>query len=245
MLSNVTIGKYYKINSPIHSLDALCKIICCILFIVITICSNTVEPFIILSIIVLLACLLSNIPMRIYKQVFLFLIPFLMGILLINLFFKTDSFLLFKNLFQVILITFYSNLLLLTTKVEDLLFAFEKIFFPLKIFRIDPKKVSFLIVLAIRFIPIVLEEAERILKAITFQGEISKNSLKTKLQILESFLIPLFRSVLFRADQLAISMELRFCNFSSGRKRMVRFHFSDTIFVLAHVIILVVVVKGV
>lgn len=245
MLSNITIGKYYRTNSPIHDMDAFCKVLCSILFIAITMVSSTIEPFVILGIIVLLAMLLSNIPMRVYKQVFFFLLPFLFGILVINFLLKTDSFLLLKNIFQVVLITFYSQLLLFTTKVEDLLFAFEKIFFPFKLVGINPRKISFLILLAIRFIPIILEEAERIFRAIETQGFGKKNSLKKKLQILESILIPLFRCVIDRADHLAISMELRFFHFSLKGQKRKRVHFSDTVFVLAHVIILVVVVKGV
>lgn len=245
MLSNITIGKYYKTNSPIHGMDAFCKVICSILFIIITLISNTIEPFLILTIIVLLACLLSNVPFRVYKQVLFLLFPFLCGIFIINFIFQTNSFLLLKNIFQIVLITFYSNLLLFTTKVEELLQAFEKIFSPLRLIKINSQKISLLLVLAIRFIPIILEEAERILYAIEAQGFHEKNSLKRKIQILESLLIPLFRCVIKRADRLAISMELRFCNFSMKGKRKKRMPFSDTVFVLAHVIILVVVIRGV
>ena len=118
-----------------------------------------------------------------------------------------------KGLFfclRLLLVVLGSSLLTLTTSSVQITYAVEKLLTPLKAFHFPVAEFSLMMSVSLRFIPVLLEELEKLIMAQTARGaSFRKGNIKERLKSLSSLLIPLFNSALDRADQLAVAMEVR------------------------------------
>ena len=115
-----------------------------------------------------------------------------------------------------ILIVLMTSVLIFTTKVRDLVMTIEIILTPLKIFGIIPRKVAFSIMLAIRFIPILLAESKNIIKAMRNRNTKTRETFKDRLANAKNIFSPLLNKSIDHADRLADVMTIR--NYSLDQK---------------------------
>lgn len=119
---------------------------------------------------------------------------------------------------QLFLTILYSSLMTLTTSPLQMVHGFEKIISPLKKFRVPVEDFSMMTMLAIKFIPILQQEADRIIKAQSARGvDFESGGLRQRAKNLLPLLTPLFNSVIKRADDLAVALMAR--GYVSGKKR--------------------------
>ncbi len=238
-MKNITLGQYYSVDSPIHRLDPRIKIVLAILYIVIVfLCSNVLSmALLLLSAIAIV--LLSRIPIKIVlKSVkpILFIITFTA---IINVFWTTGDgaplldlgfITIYKEevinaIFLIIriavLIIGTSVLLTYTTTPIALTDGIERLLLPLKVVGLPVHDFAMIMTIALRFIPTLMDEADKIMSAQKARGaDFTNGNLIQKAKALIPILIPLFSSSIRHALDLATAMECRCYKGGEGRTRM-------------------------
>lgn len=141
---------------------------------------------------------------------------------------------------RLVLIICISSLLTFTTKPTDLTLGIERVLSPLKLFRVQVSELALMISIALRFIPTLLEETQKILKAQTSRGaDFTEGNIKDKILQIISLLIPMFIISFKRAEDLANAMEAR--GYVPGQKRtslrILKWHFRDTLIMLCFILL--------
>lgn len=141
---------------------------------------------------------------------------------------------------RLILIICISSLLTFTTKPTDLTLGIERVLSPLKLLRVQVSELALMISIALRFIPTLLEETQKILKAQTSRGaDFSEGNVKDKIIQIISLLIPMFIISFKRAEDLANAMEAR--GYVPGQKRtslrILKWHLRDTLIMLTFILL--------
>ncbi len=234
MLRDITIGKYYNISSFVHSLDPRCKIIALVVFMVLIFAVKTPFEYLLMALVTFFVVLLSRVPfsyiVRGLKPVWLLVL--FTGV--INLFFGGGENVLFKwwvfkiteesvflaisMLVRIVLLIVMSSLLTLTTSPMELTGGIEKLLKPLEKIKFPAHEIAMMMSIALRFIPTLTSEAEKIVKAQKARGnDIDEGSIVKKAKAMVPLMVPLFISAFRRADDLAIAMEARCYNGSANR----------------------------
>ena len=143
---------------------------------------------------------------------------------------------------RLVLIISFSSLLTFTTKPTELTLAIEHVLAPLKIIKFPVSELALMISIALRFIPTLLEETQKILKAQTSRGaDLTEGNLKEKVIQVISLLIPMFIISFKRAEDLANAMEAR--GYVPGKKRtsyrILKWRLRDTLYVTSFVLLTV------
>ena len=237
-MRGISFGQYYPANSLLHKLDPRIKIILTILYIVCSfICQNVISyALLLLSALVLVA--IGRVPLKIILRGLKGVLFILLFTAVLNVFWTKGDTLLFQwnfisiyaeglyaAMFIVIrisvliigtgmLLTYTTTPIALTNAIEDLLSPLKKLHVPVHSF-------AMMMTIALRFIPTLSEEAERIMTAQKARGaDFSSGGLIQRAKALIPVLIPLFVSAFNRAGDLAIAMECRCYNGGEGRTRM-------------------------
>lgn len=243
------IGRYYPISSFIHKMNPIAKLLCLFLFIIMIVLTNDIRFNILLSVLLLLVLLSTQVPMIIYGKAIWgmkWLLLFIFGInLLLGTTLQTTSI----AILRVIYIVLYSTVLTLTTPPSEITYALEKIFTPLKLIKVPVNRMALSLTLALRFIPTIVDTGNKILKSQASRGiDYYHSNIKGKILALKSLLIPVFVLTFRKADALADSMEVRLYNINNKRTnfRQNKWGIYDTFLILIHVSLLIlIVVKGV
>ncbi len=229
-------GQYYPVKSPIHSMDPRVKIGIAIVFMVALFLGNNFWAFLVMGAFALLAIALSKVPFRMITRglrPILFILIFTMGL---HLFLTPGQPIftvwritatwsglvqgLFIGLRLVILIMF-TSLLTLTTSPIELTDGLEDILKPFARIGVPAHELAMMMTIALRFIPTLMEEAERIMKAQMARGaDFESGNIVKRAKSLVPLLVPLFVSAFRRADDLAMAMESRGYRGGEGRTRM-------------------------
>lgn len=235
-MGNVTLGSYLPLNSVVHKMDPRSKIMI-MLFIMISIFIPTgIYGYVIIGIFILFCLFLSKLsigyalkamkPMMI-MMIFLMIINVLVlktGTLLVDLgFLKIYSDAVFQTLYIVVRLMYMiiiTTILTSTTKPLDLTLGIEKLLKPFEKIGLPAHVIAMMISIALRFIPTLIEETQRIMNAQASRGvDMQDGSLKEKIMAILSLIVPLFVSAFDRADQLANAMEARGYNPNAKRTR--------------------------
>lgn len=225
-MNNFALGRYIPLNSTIHQLDPRAKITAMLfLMIAIFIPAGYLGYALIGALLVVLvykAGLSFNFLWRsmkpmLFMMIFLFILNTLVmkeGYVLLNIFgYKIYSSAVFQTLYIIIrlmLMVMLTTLLTATTKPMDLTLGIEDLLVPFKKIGLPAHEIALIISLALRFIPTLIEEMQRIMKAQASRGvDLEEGKLIEKILAISSLLIPLFVSALQRADDLANAMEAR------------------------------------
>jgi len=234
MLTDITIGQYVHGNSIVHILDPRIKIIITIILITSLFLIGNFWGFAIFLVFILLIIKLSQLPV---KKVLKGLKPILFLVLftvILHIFMTRGGELLFEWKFirieseglytgtfmasRILLLIMFTSLLTLTTSPLKLTDGIEYILKPLKRFGIPASEISMMMTIALRFIPTLMEEAEKIMKAQKARGaDFESGNLIQRAKNLIPLLVPLFISAFRRADELALAMESR-C-YQGGKER--------------------------
>ncbi len=236
MFKNLTIGQHYPIDSTIHDLDPRVKIIITFLYIVSLFIIDTFPVYILVLLFLTLAVTLSKVPV---KFVIKGLKPILIIIFItffINLF-LTPGEQIFKVLFlkvtregvyqasfmalRLVLLILGTSLLTLTTSPILLTDGIESLLNPFKKIGLPAHELAMMMTIALRFIPTLMEETEKIMKAQRARGaDFESGNIIKRAKNLVPLLVPLFISAFRRADELAMAMESRCYRGGENRTRM-------------------------
>ncbi|HHW70641.1 MAG TPA: energy-coupling factor transporter transmembrane protein EcfT [Clostridiales bacterium] len=237
MLKDITIGQYYPGRSPIHLLDPRVKIIITFLFIFVVFFIKSYVGYAILFAYLMLIVILSTIPL---KLIFKSLRPLLFVIVLtfvINMFFTVGEEVLVsfwrititkeglnQAIFMALRLIFLvmgTSILTLTTSPIELTDGLEYILKPLKVFKFPAHELAMMMTIALRFIPTLMEETDKIMKAQMARGaDFETGNLVQRAKSLVPLLVPLFISAFRRADELAMAMEARCYRGGENRTRL-------------------------
>ena len=263
MLKDITLGKYYPGNSIIHSLDPRTKILLTLFFMVAVFLIDNLYFFIPTAILLYVVMKLTQIPIKFILQslkplkwiiVLMFVINILMvhtgNVLLRFWIIKITDDSVERALFvivRLVLLVLGTSLMTLTTTPIMLTDGLEKLLSPLKVIKFPAHELAMMMTIALRFIPTLLDETDRIMKAQLARGaDFESGNLIKRAKAMIPILIPLFISAFKRADELALAMDSRCYHGDSGRTRMktIRFRAADmwasVIFVLAMLSIITV-----
>lgn len=236
MISDITIGQYFPGNSLLHKMDARMKIILTLGMIVsIFICKNIVS----LSAMIFAAILivvLSKIPLKTIMKSIKPLAIIILITAILNIFYGDGRVLVDLGrikittggietavfmAIRIIALVVISSLLTYTTSPTELTDALERLFKPLKLLKIDVHSIAMTMTIALRFIPTLVEEIEKIMTAQKSRGaEMDSGGLIHRAKALVPVLIPLFVSSFRRANELAYAMECRCYRGGEGRTKM-------------------------
>ncbi|WP_322630623.1 energy-coupling factor transporter transmembrane component T [Aedoeadaptatus coxii] len=225
MLKDITIGQYFPAESPVHALDPRFKILIMMFFIASLFFINSFWPYILvlgwLFLIIYTAKIPANMVIKGLKPLRLILIfTFLM-----NLFFIPGEEIfrygilsisnegLHQAIFmgiRLILLVVGTSLLTLTTSPLALTEGIEKLLSPLKVVGFPAHAIAMMITIALRFIPTLIDEADKIMKAQMARGaDFESGNVLNRAKNLVPLLVPLILNALRRAEELATAMESR------------------------------------
>ncbi len=243
MLNDITIGQYYKTDSPVHRMDARMKLILTALFIVIIfLCKNFFSLFV-MFLLTAVSILLSKVPFRMFFKSLKPIVPIILITAVLNIFYiKKGTTLLsfwvitittgglytaFFMAVRIICLIMASSLLTYTTVPTLLTDAIERLLSPLKVFHISVHTLAMMMTLALRFIPTLIEEIDRITNAQKARGaDFESGKFLDRVRAMIPVLIPLFVSAFRRAYELSFAMTCRCYHGGDGRTRMKQMKFS-------------------
>ncbi len=250
-MNNITFGQYYPSSSPMHRLDPRMKIILAIAYIVASFLCKNIFAFALLLISALILILFSRIPVRTVLRSIKALIFIMIFTAILNVFWtkgEADELLLswrFINIYSsglynaafivvriVAMIIGTSIFLTYTTTPIQLTDAIEQLLAPLKVLHIPVHEFAMMMTIALRFIPTIIEETDKIMAAQKARGaDFTNGSLTKRAKALIPVLIPLFISAFRRAGELATAMTCRCYRGGKGRTKLnvLRFSYRDII----------------
>ncbi len=236
MIRDITIGQYYQTESVMHRLDPRVKLLGTLLFIIALFSYKNPLGYA-LGIVFLFAVIkLSRVPVKFITKGLKGIVIILLMTVLINLFLTpgTTAVAIGKltityeglaaalgMMIRLILLIMGSSIVTLTTTPNNLTDGLEKGLGFLKVFKVPVGDVAMMMSIALRFIPILLEETDRIMKAQLARGaDFESGNLVKKAKSLVPVLVPLFVSAFRRAGDLAMAMEARCYRGGDGRTKM-------------------------
>ncbi len=236
MLKNITIGQYFPGETIIHRLDPRIKLLGTFAFIISLFFINSFYPYILVVAFLLTTIKLSEVPLSYVikglKPLFLIIsITFLINV------FMTKGEILFEigplditkeGLIQatfmalrLIFLVMGTSLLTLTTSPISLTDGIERLLKPLSKIGVPAHELAMMMTIALRFIPTLLEETDKIMKAQMARGaDFESGNIMNRAKSLVPLLVPLFVSAFRRADELAMAMEARCYRGGENRTRM-------------------------
>jgi len=237
MFKDVAFGQYYPSNSPVHRLDARVKLLLTLLFVISIFFIKTYFGFMLTLAVLLIVILLARLPiMSVLKSVrgILFIVVFTA---VINLFFikegevlvhsgiimitKTGVHTTVKMVLRLVLLISGASLLSLTTTPVQLADGLESLMAPLKLVRVPVRDIAMIMSIALRFIPTLFEETNKIIAAQKARGaSFDTGGLLSRVKAMLPVLIPLFVNSFRRADELAFAMDARCYNATDKRTKM-------------------------
>jgi len=238
MLNDITLGQYYPAKSFVHRLDPRMKIIAMILLIITLFMANNVPSCLFAMLAVLISVALAKIPLRMYfgSLKAIWFIVLLTSIL--NMFYIKGQVLFeigplsvtYEGIRQSCIIAFrlvsliiVSSTLTFTATPTELTGAIESLLAPLKLFRVPVHDLAMLMTIALRFVPTLLEEADKIMSAQKARGaDLESGGIFQRVKALIPILVPLLVSAFRRAYDLAMAMECRCYTDGKGRTRLNR-----------------------
>lgn len=239
MFKDIVFGQYYPANSPVHRLDARVKLLLTLLFVVAIFFINTYFGFMLTLAVLVTVIAVARLPlMSVLRSVrgILFIVLFTA---VINLFFIRDGEVLvqsgsliitktgvhttIKMVLRLVLLISGASLLSLTTTPVELADGLESLMSPLKLIRVPVRDIAMIMSIALRFIPTLFEETNKIISAQKARGaSLDTGNPLARARALLPVLIPLFVSSFRRADELAFAMDARCYNATDKRTKMKR-----------------------
>ena len=248
-MNGISFGQYYPSKSPIHRLDPRMKIILAIVYIVASFLCRNVFSFVLLLLTSLALILLSRIPIKVVLRSVKAIIFIMIFTAILNVFWtkgEADELLVSWNFINIyssglynaafIVIRIVSMIigtaifLTYTTTPIQLTDALEQLLAPLKLIHVPVHEFAIMMTIALRFIPTIIEETEKIMAAQKARGaDFTNGSIAKRAKALIPVLIPLFVSAFRRAGELATAMTCRCYRGGKGRTKLnvLKFSYRD------------------
>lgn len=236
MLRDITLGQYYQTESMIHRMDPRVKLGGTILFIISLFFFKNYAGYVIAALFLGLVIRLSKVPFKFMVKGMKTIVMLMLITVVFNLFLTpgTPLFTIWKltitqeglkmaisMAIRLTLLIIGSSVMTLTTTPNNLTDGMEKMMGPLKIFKVPVHEVAMMMSIALRFIPILLEETDKIMKAQIARGaDFESGNIFKRAKAMVPLLVPLFISAFRRANDLAMAMEARCYRGGEGRTKM-------------------------
>jgi len=241
MIRDITIGQYYPVESILHRLDPRVKLLGTFAFIISLFIFESFYAYIAVVLFLVTIIKLSKVPFRFIVKGLKAIVILLLFTMFFNLFFTpgksvinwwiiniTDKGI-HMAAFMGIRLTFLilgSSLMTFTTTPNQLTDGLEKVMKPLNRIKVPVHEISMMMSIALRFIPILLEETDKIMKAQMARGaDFESGGILKRAKSLIPLLVPLFVSAFRRANDLAMAMEARCYRGGDGRTKMKPLHY--------------------
>jgi energy-coupling factor transport system permease protein len=248
MLKDITLGQFFPGNSVIHRLDPRTKLVMLIVYIVALFVAVSWVSYVVMAAFLIIAVAVSRIPPKNIVRGMKPLVVILIFTGILNIFFTEGSHVLvsiwklkitmegleraFFMVVRILMLITGTFLLTYTTSPIALTDGLESLLGPLKVIRVPVHELSMMMCIALRFIPTLIEETDKIMSAQKARGaDFETGSLMQRVKALIPILVPLFISAFRRADELATAMECRCYQGGEGRTKMklLRYHREDFI----------------
>jgi energy-coupling factor transport system permease protein len=236
MLKDITIGQYYPANSIIHRLDSRIKLIATFVFMISLFITNKFWPYAIVLLSLISVVKLSSIPMKYILKGIKPLRWIILFTFVINIFFLPGDVIwsfgfltitsqgIQQAIFMAVRLVFLvvgTSILTLTTSPIELTDGIERLLNPFKKIGLPVHELAMMMTIALRFIPTLLDETDKIMKAQMSRGaDFESKNLINRAKNLVPLLVPLFVSAFRRADELAMAMEARCYRGGYNRTKM-------------------------
>ena len=237
MIRDITIGQYYPANSKLHRLDPRVKIVCTLIYLVSLFLFNELWVYLIATGFLAAVIKVSKVPFKFIVKGLKPIIMLLMITVLFNLFLTRTgnvvvSFWIIKltdvgirtavfMAVRLIYLILGSSIMTFTTTPNALTDGIEKLLWPLQKIHVPVHEIAMMMSIALRFIPILLEETDKIMKAQIARGaDLESGNIIQKAKAMIPILVPLFVSAFRRANDLAMAMEARCYRGGEGRTKM-------------------------
>lgn len=233
-MNNVALGQYMPLDSVVHKMDPRSKIMIMLFLMVAIFIPAGVLGYVIIGIFILLSLYLSKLNIKYALRTMKPMLWMMAFLLVINLLviktgtplFSIKGFPIYSDavnqtlyiVVRLMLMVIITTVLTATTKPLDLTLGIEKLLKPFEKVGVPAHIIAMMISIALRFIPTLIEETQRIMNAQASRGvDLENGSIKEKIMAILSLIVPLFVSAFDRADQLANAMEAR--GYDPSRKR--------------------------
>ncbi len=237
MIRDITIGQYYPVNSILHRLDPRTKIVCTIMYLVSLFLFDNIYGYLVAAVFLGITICISKVPFRFIVKGLKPILMLLMITLVFNLFLtktgnvlwefwilkltddgiRTAGFMALRLIFLIL----GSSLMTFTTTPNALTDGIEKLLWPFRKIKLPVHEIAMMMSIALRFIPILLEETDKIMKAQIARGaDLERGNIIQKAKAMIPILVPLFVSAFRRATDLAMAMEARCYRGGDGRTKM-------------------------
>ena len=253
MLRDITLGQYYQADSVIHRLDPRVKLGSTILFIISLFLFDNAAGYVVAALFLAIVINLSKVPFRFMVKGMKAIVFLLMITVVFNLFLTPGEPLLTIWKFRItkegvslavllaIRLSFLiigSSIMTLTTTPNQLTDGLEKMLGPLKRIKVPVHEIAMMMSIALRFIPILMEETDKIMKAqLARCADFESGNIIKRAKGLVPLLVPLFISAFRRANDLAMAMEARCYRGGEHRTKMKPLHYERRDFVAYAVVI--------
>ena len=241
MIRDITIGQYYPADSVLHRLDPRVKLVGTFAFLISLFVGKGIAAYAIATVFLAAMIRLSKVPFQMIIKGLKAIIIILLITVSFNLFLTEGEILFQAGFFKVtkegVSVAFFmalrliylvvgASLMTLTTTPNDLTDGLESVLGPLKKIKVPVHEISMMMSIALRFIPILMEETDRIMKAQKARGaDFESGNLMEKAKAMVPLLVPLFISAFRRANDLAMAMEARCYRGGEGRTKMKPLHY--------------------
>ena len=219
--SNI-IGSYYPEKSVIHCINPLIKIISTLILIVSVFINSNIYFALSILLFLIAISLIAKLPYNIYLKVLYGLKYIILFTIIIYLLFNyevIDTIVIVLRLYSIVL---YTTIITMTTTHKEMTRAIEIFLSPLRFFKIQVNKISLMLTLALRFIPTILMQADKIMKSQRSRGiDYNSYELSKKFFSLKTILLPIFILTLKRADQVSDILQLRLYDLNSTRTHLI------------------------
>lgn len=241
-MRDITLGQYFPSNGVLHKLDARVKILFLVAFIVLIFCSFNFYALGLVALFTAATVVLSKVPVKMFLKSLKTIILIVLITSVLNLFYgggepiaqwwifsiTLDG--IFNAIFvtvRIICLVVVSSALTFTTSPTDMTDALERLMKPLTVFHISVHEIAMMMTIALRFVPTLLEETDKIMSAQKARGaDMESGNLIKRIKALIPVLVPLFVSSFRRAYDLAMAMECRCYRGGKGRTRLKEMHLS-------------------
>ena len=237
MIRNITIGQYYPSNSKLHRLDPRVKIMCTLIYLISLFLFQNIGGYIIATLFLATVIRISKVPFKFIVKGLKAVVMLLMITVLFNLFLTKTGTVIFSiwvlkvtdeglriavfMAIRLIYLILGSSLMTFTTTPNALTDGIEKLLWPFQKIKLPVHEIAMMMSIALRFIPILLEETDKIMKAQLARGaDLESGNIIQKAKAMIPILVPLFVSAFRRANDLAMAMEARCYRGGEGRTKM-------------------------
>ena len=263
MIRDITIGQYYPAKSVLHRLDPRVKLVSTLLYLISLFLVKNVWGYVVATVFLIAVIRLSKVPFSYIVRGLKPIIMLLMITVIFNLFLTRSGDVLFSwwiftvtegglktavfMAIRLIYLIIGSSLMTFTTTPNELTDGIETLLKPLNKIHVPVHEIAMMMSIALRFIPILLEETDKIMKAQIARGaDLESGNMIQKAKSMIPILVPLFVTAFRRANDLAMAMEARCYRGGEGRTKMKPLHYQSVdwkayVFVVVYLVAVIII----